>query len=102
MDRYVILSDVTKNGMRKLLELQAQGSLSILESEAVVVNWNTEKDLRDIAKERVKERGIEFSESQLDDLVKKAHERWLYTNGSLSDCDIAAIVDGILDDIETI
>ncbi len=100
MDRYVILSDVTKNGMRKLLELQAQGSLSILESEAVVVNWNTEKDLRDIAKERVKERGIEFSESQLDDLVKKAHERWLYTNGSLSDCDIAAIVDGILDDIE--
>lgn len=100
MDRYVILSDVTKNGMRKLLELQAQGSLSILESEAVVVNWNTEKDLRDIAKERVKERGIEFLESQLDDLVKKAHERWLYTNGSLSDCDIAAIVDGILDDIE--
>lgn len=99
MDKYVILSDVTKNGMRKLLELQAQGSLSILESEAVVVNWNTEKDLRDIAKERVKERGIEFLESQLDDLVKKAHERWLYTNGSLSDCDIAAIVDGILDDM---
>ncbi len=100
MDKYVILSDVTKNGMRKLLELQAQGSLSILESEAAVVNWNTEKDLHDIAKERVKERGIEFSESQLDDLVKKAHERWLYTNGSLSDCDIAAIVDGILDDME--
>ena len=99
MDKYVILSDVTKNGMRKLLELQAQGSLSILESEAVVVNWNTGKDLRDIAKERVKERGIEFLESQLDDLVKKAHERWLYTNGSLSDCDIAAIVDGILDDM---
>ena len=99
MDKYIILSDVTKNGMRKLLELQAQGSLSILESEAVVVNWNTEKDLRDIAKERVKERGIEFLESQLDDLVKKAHERWLYTNGSLSDCDIAAIVDGILDDM---
>jgi len=100
MDKYVILSDVTKNGMRKLLELQAQGSLSILESEAVVVNWNTEKDLRDIVRERAKERGIEFSESQLDDLVKETHERWLYTNGSLSDCDIAAIVDGILDDIE--
>ena len=99
MDKYIILSDVTSVGMKKLLELQAMGSLSILESEAAVVNWNTEKDLHDIAKERVKERGIEFLESQLDDLVKKAHERWLYTNGSLSDCDIAAIVDGILDDM---
>jgi len=86
--------------MRKLLELQAQGSLSILESEAVVVNWNTEKDLRDIAKERVKERGIEFSDSQLDDLVKKVHERWLYTDCNIPGCDIAAIVDGILDDME--
>lgn len=96
----IVILDVDEQQLPELKEKYRDNI--VLESEAAVVNWNTEKDLHDIAKERVKERGIEFSESQLDDLVKKAHERWLYTNGSLSDCDIAAIVDGILDDIETI
>jgi len=76
MDRFVVLSNVDKAGLEKLLELQKEGIIRIVESEATIIAWLTPDGIKEIVEDALEHRGIEVSPEQLDELIEETHYLW--------------------------
>ncbi len=76
MDKYIILWDVSKEGLKQLDEMRKQGLLKILEQEAIVVDCIPYKEMREIVQEALDEYEIEVSDDTIDVLIDYANEIW--------------------------
>jgi len=76
MDRFVVLSNVDKAGLEKLLELQKEGIIRIVESEAAIIAWLTPDGIKEIVEDALEHRGIEVSPEQLDELIEETQYLW--------------------------
>jgi len=54
MDKFVILKDVSDDGIEKLHELQKQGILRIVEPNATILTWLTPERFKDCGGRRIR------------------------------------------------
>ncbi len=76
MDKFVILKDVSDDGIEKLHELQKQGILRIVEPNATILTWLTPDDLKTVVEDALESYGIEVSPEQINELVDATCELW--------------------------
>ena len=77
MDKFIILWDVSKEGLEKLNELRKQGLLKVLEQEAAVVDCVPYKEMRNMVLDALDEYEIEVSnDDTIDVLIDYANEIW--------------------------
>jgi len=76
MDRFVVLKDISDEGIEKLHELQKQGILRIVEPNATILTWLTPDDLKTVVEDALESYGIEVSPEQVNELVDATYELW--------------------------
>jgi len=76
MDRFVVLKDISDDGIEKLHELQKQGILRIVEPNATILTWLTPDDLKTVVEDALESYGIEVSPEQINELVDATYELW--------------------------
>lgn len=98
MDRFVVLKDISDEGIEKLHELQKQGILRIVEPNATILTWLTPDDLKTVVEDALESYGIKVSPEQVNELVDATYELWERADCGTSYDEIYYLACDIIDD----
>ncbi len=76
MERFIVLSDISENGLKGLQEMQDKGLLKILQDDVVMLAWITCEDMKSLVRNALESYNIEVPQDEFDKLVEETYELW--------------------------
>jgi len=76
MERFIVLSDISEDGLKGLQEMQDKGLLKILQDDVVMLAGMTCEDMKSLVRDALESYNIEVPQDEFDKLVEETYELW--------------------------